>query len=89
MKTKPGTGWLVLAGLFFMLFIANILLGKAALAPDVENPLKLGDVGEFLVLFAAVICFVTGVLRRETYAATHRSENPKIESEGNVPPPIG
>ena len=82
MSIKPGTGWLVLASLLFMLFIANILLGKAALAPDFETPLKLGDVGEFLVLFAAVICFVAGVLRREAYSGSAES------SEDNLPPPV-
>ena len=52
MSIKPGTGWLTLASLLFTLFIANILLGKAALAPNFETPLKLSDVGEFLLLFA-------------------------------------
>ena len=80
---KPGTGWLVAASLLFILFIANILLGKAALAPDFETPLKLGDVGEFLVLFATVICFIAGVLRREAYSASIES------SKDNMPPPLG
>ena len=83
MNIKPGTGWLVLASLLFALFLANILLGKAALAPDFETPLALGDVGEFLVLFGAVICFITGVLRREAYSTSLES------SEADLPPPVG
>ncbi len=48
------------------MFVLDVLLGKAALLMDFEPMLKLGDVGEFLVLLAAVICFVIEVLRRES-----------------------
>ncbi len=66
MKSKSGTGWLWAAGVLFIVFVANILLGKAALSPDFQAPFSLSDVGEFLLLFGTVICFIVGVLRRET-----------------------
>lgn len=65
MKTKADIWWLSVTGALFGLYFFNVLLGKAALEFDFEPILKLGDVGEFLVLFAAVICFVIEVLRRE------------------------
>ena len=65
MKNKSGTGWLWAAGVLFIVFVANIVLGKAALSPDFQAPFSLSDVGEFLLLFGAVICFIAGVLCRE------------------------
>ena len=65
MKNKSGTGWLWAAGILFIVFVANIVLGKAALSPDFQAPFSLSDVGEFLLLFVAVICFIAGVLCRE------------------------
>ena len=64
-KSKSGRGWLWLAGVFFLVFVANIVLGKAALSPSFEAPFLFTDVGEFLLLFGAVICFIVGVLCRE------------------------
>lgn len=66
MKKRSDIWWLVSAVLLFGLFLLNIFLGKAALTFDMEQILTLGDVGEFLVLLAAVICFVIEVLRRES-----------------------
>ena len=65
MKTKADIWWLSVTGALFGLFFLDVLLGKAALEFDFKPMLKLGDVGEFLVLFAAVICFIVEVLRRE------------------------
>lgn len=85
MQTKPGTGWLICASLLFALFVTNILLGKAALSPDFQAPFSLGDVGEFLVLFLAVICFIACVLQREAHSA--KTESDPVEDD--IPPPIG
>jgi len=65
MKSKSGSVWLWLAVILFAAFVANILLGKAALSPDFEAPFLLSDVQEFLLLFSAVICFISGTLCRE------------------------
>ena len=66
MKTKLDTLFLVSAGILFGLFLLNIFLGKAALVFGMEPVLTVGDVGEFLILLAAVICFMIEVLRLES-----------------------
>jgi hypothetical protein len=65
MRTRADFWYLVASGALFGLFVLDVLLGKAALNSEFEPILKLGDVGEFLVLLAAVILFVIEVLRRE------------------------
>ncbi len=76
MNTKPGTRWLLAAGALFVVFVANILLGKAALSPDFQAPFLLSDVQEFLLLFGAIICFIAGVLCRE---AERESSNHQLD----------
>lgn len=66
MSTRADFWYLVAAGAFFGLFVLDVLLGKAALTYEFEPILKLGDVGEFLTLLAAVILFMIEVLRRES-----------------------
>ena len=66
MSTRADFWYLVAAGALFGLFVLDVLLGKAALTYEFEPILKLGDVGEFLVLLAAVIFFMIEVLRRES-----------------------
>ena len=66
MKKSSDTWFLASAGILFGLFLLNIILGKAALTFDTEPILSLGDVGEFLILLAAVICFIIVVLHRES-----------------------
>ena len=65
MSTRADFWYLAAAGALFGLFVLDVLVGKAALAYEFEPILKLGDVGEFLVLLAAVILFMIEVLRRE------------------------
>ena len=65
MKNRSDTLFLVSAGVLFGLFLLNIFLGKAALVFGINPILSLGDVGEFLILLAAVICFMIVVLHRE------------------------
>lgn len=48
-----------LAALFFAAFLASVIGGAFSLG------FRLGDVPEMLTLFAAVICFVVGILGRE------------------------
>ncbi|MDH3673288.1 MAG: hypothetical protein OES46_19350 [Gammaproteobacteria bacterium] len=66
MKNRADIWYLVSAGVLFGLFLLNIFLGKAALLFDMEPILTIGDVGEFVILLAAVICFVIVVLRLES-----------------------
>ena len=66
MKKRSDTWFLVSAGVLFGLFLLNIFLGKAALIFDMEPILTIGDVGEFLILLAAIICFVIVVLHLES-----------------------
>ena len=66
MKKISDIWWIASAGILFGLFLLNVLLGKAALLFEFEPPVQIGDVGEFMVLFAAIICFVIEVLRRES-----------------------
>jgi len=79
MNKRSDIWFLVSAGVLFGLFLLNIILGKAALVFDMEPILTIGDVGEFLVLLAAVICFVILVLHREVEESAL-----KVESANNA-----
>ena len=78
MKKRFDIWFLVSAGVLFGLFLLNIFLGKAALIFDMKPIVTLGDVGEFLILLAAVVCFVIVVLRMESqqnYLKTKSADN--------------
>ena len=53
----------------FSVFVANVVLGAFA------NASFLGDVGEMLVLFAASLCFVVAILKREAAAKENNQSN--------------
>ncbi|MEM6460444.1 MAG: hypothetical protein AAF724_00855 [Pseudomonadota bacterium] len=57
---------LLAAALLFLVFVANVVIGAIAGSP------VFGDVTEMLILFAASLCFVAAILRREADA---KSEN--------------
>lgn len=61
---KSGRGWFLLAGLFAGLFAVNVALRMLFIKQDVAL-WRLGDVGEFLVVLAAMVFFVSGVLAIE------------------------
>ena len=65
MNKRSDVWFLIIAGALFGLFLLNIFQGKAALLFDTEPILTIGDVGEFLILLAAVIFFIIVVLHRE------------------------
>ncbi len=67
MQIKSRSWWLLSAGLFFVLFLINIFMGKYSLVLKTKPWLALGDVGEFLLLLVAVICFVIAALQREIH----------------------
>lgn len=54
-------GWFVLAGLFAGLFFVNIALRMLFIKLGVAV-WRLGDVGEFLLVLAAMVFFVSGLL---------------------------
>ena len=60
-----GRNALIGAGLLFVVFIVNIVIGKVAVLGGATTVPGLGDVGEFLVLFAAVVLFIAACLVRE------------------------
>ena len=65
MSKALGHWWLVGSGLLFGLYCLNVVVGKIALLSDKKPFISMGDVGEFMVLFAAVICLVVTMLERE------------------------
>lgn len=65
MSKRIGYWWLVGSGLLFGFYCLNVAMGKIALISNQQPLFSLGDVGEFVVLFAAVICFVIAMLERE------------------------
>lgn len=81
MRTKADVWWLSIAGVLFGVFLLNIFLGKAALLFDTEPIMAVGDVGEFLLLLAAVICFVIEVLRQESHQSKLKIESAKTPKE--------
>ena len=56
---------LIGAGVLFAIFAVNIVIGKFAVLEGATSLPGLGDVGEFLVLFAAVILFIVACLSYE------------------------
>ncbi|TQV83881.1 hypothetical protein [Denitrobaculum tricleocarpae] len=62
---KAGRWALLGSAGFFGLYALNVLSGKIASVTDMQSLINLGDVGEFVTLFAAAICFVVATLRRE------------------------
>ena len=67
MTQNLGNKWLIGSGLLFGLYCLNVAVGKMAIGSGEPALFSLGDVGEFLVLFAAVLCFVVTMLKREAY----------------------
>lgn len=53
------------AAAFFAIFAVNIVIGKIAVLRGATTVPGLGDVGEFLTLFVAVVLFIAGCLARE------------------------
>ena len=62
---RTGRGTLLVAAILFLVFVANIVIGKIAILGGATVAPGLGDVGEFLVLFAAVVLFIAACLAHE------------------------
>ena len=69
---------LLIAGGFFAIFAANVVIGKIAIVNGATTTPGLGDVGEFLVLFAAVVFFIIACLFRER-ADSQKNQNQTTE----------
>ena len=67
-----GRGMLLAAAILFLVFVANIVIGKIAVLGGATVVPGLGDVGEFLVLFAAVVLFIVACLTRERAADSQK-----------------
>ena len=50
------------AASLLILYVVDVLVGKAAVLLQFSVPWRLGNIGEFVVVLAAVIFFVAGVL---------------------------
>jgi len=50
------------AATLLILYVIDVLVGKAAVLLQFSVPWRLGNIGEFVVVLAAVIFFVAGVL---------------------------
>ncbi len=70
---RSGRGTLLAAGILFLVFVANIVIGKIAVLGGATVVPGLGDVGEFLVLFAAVVLFIAACLARERAEGSRNS----------------
>ena len=57
----------MLAALLLCAYAVNVLLGKGGAALGWQLP-HAGDVAEFLGVFAAMVLFVTGIMRDEAAA---------------------
>ncbi|MGH1543407.1 MAG: hypothetical protein ACRBHB_23595 [Arenicella sp.] len=65
MTIKTKNFWLYGAYLFFGLYFLNVIGNKIAISLAITPFFLIGDVGEFLLLFSAVVCFVGAILDRE------------------------
>ena len=72
------------AALLFAVFIANAVIGKIAILGGATTVPGLGDVGEFLVLFAAVVLFIVACLRREAAAESENHNKTNEEGDGDA-----
>jgi len=70
------------AALFFALFAINVIVGKVAVLAGATQAPGVGDVGEFLLLFAAVVSFIAVCLLREA-RATRPAKQTNVREEGS------
>ena len=71
----PGRIALWGAAALFIVFAGNIVIGKIAILGGATTVPGLGDVGEFLVLFAAVVLFIAACVDRERAQDQSQNQN--------------
>ncbi len=64
---NPGRPAYILAAMLLCAYAANVLIGKSSVAFGWHLP-HAGDVAEFLGVLAAMVLFVTGIMRDEAAA---------------------
>jgi hypothetical protein len=64
------------AATLLILYVFDVLVGKAAVLLQFSVPWRLGNVGEFVVVLAAVIFFVAGVLVIEARNDSQQGRHP-------------
>jgi hypothetical protein len=57
-----------------LLYAVDVVVGKIAEKFAIALPFRLGDVGEFLVVLAGVVCFVVGMLMQTQETGERRVE---------------
>lgn len=67
-NSKAGRWPLIVSAVLFAVFVITVLVGKVSIVLDDVPRFHVGDVPEFLLLFASVIAFVICVLLREAAA---------------------
>jgi len=68
-SAKLWRGLFTVSAVLLCLYALNVIAGKVAGKLGVALPFRLNDVGEFLVVLACMVCFVTGMLVREMLEA--------------------
>ena len=65
---RRGRLLLLVSGVVFVLYLANVLVGKASTLAGATSPVSIGDVPEFLLLFLASASFAVAVIQLEIAA---------------------
>lgn len=64
MSGAPGRLALLAAGILFLLFLADVVVGRLLVSAG-GGRTGVSDAVQFLVFFASVVCFVVAVLQKE------------------------
>ena len=72
------------AGILFVIFAGNIVLGKMAVLDGATTAPGLGDVGEFLTLFGAVVLFIVACLGYEQAQDRNQRDTQKQEQDSDT-----
>ncbi len=67
-KPKPGNYLLYSSIAVFAVLAVNIVVGKIAILNGATETVGLGDVGEFIALFIAMVLFIAACLARERHS---------------------
>jgi hypothetical protein len=72
---NPGRPAYIVAALLLCAYAVNVLVGKGIVSLGWQLP-HAGDVAEFLAVLAAMVFFVTGLLRNEAAARPPKQQQP-------------
>ena len=64
------------AASLLIIYVVDVLVGKAGVLLQFSVPWRLGNIGEFVVVLAAVILFVAGVLAIEARSDPQQRRHP-------------